>query len=206
MNNEYYILEDEEQLGPFSFDELITKDIDIHTSILAPKATEWQYASELPELYEYFEAKDIYFPTLDNLASAGSRTLAFLIDYILLSIIVEVICLQLGWVKLPTEGKFVWPDNDTMFKMQLVFYAIYISYNVLFELTGWKATIGKKICGLRVIDVNGEKITILQSLGRNVGAILSIALTMVPFLSIFGSEYKQEWYDNLAKTYMIKIK
>jgi uncharacterized RDD family membrane protein YckC len=205
MNNEYYLLEDEEQLGPFSFDELITKDIDIHTSILAPKANEWQYASELPELYEYFEAKDIYFPTLDNLASPGWRTVAFLVDYLLLSIIVEVIALQLDWVKLPTTGKFILPEQDIMFKMQLVFYLVYLTYNMLFELTGWKATIGKKICGLRVIDVNGEKITILQSLGRNVGAILSIALTMFPFLSIFGSEYKQQWYDNLAKTYMIKI-
>ena len=206
MNNEYYILEDEEQLGPFSFDELLKRDIDIHTSILAPKATEWQYASEIPELYEYFEAKDIYFPTLDNLATAGQRTLAFIIDYLLLSIIVELIALQAGWVTLPTTGKFVLPEADIMLKMQLVFYVVYLSYNVLFELTGWKATIGKKICGLRVIDVNGEKISILQSLGRNVGAILSIALTMAPFLSIFGSEYKQEWYDNLAKTYMIKIK
>ena len=206
MNDEYYILEGEEQVGPFSFDELITRDIDIHTSILAPGANKWQYASELPELYEYFEAKDIYFPTLDNLASAGWRTLAFIVDYLLLSVIVEVIALQLGWVKLPTTGKFVLPEQDIMFKMQLVFYAVYLTYNVLFELTGWKATIGKKICGLRVIDVNGEKISILQSLGRNVGAILSIALTMVPFLSIFGSEYKQQWYDNLAKTYMIKIR
>jgi uncharacterized RDD family membrane protein YckC len=206
MNNEYYILEGEEQLGPFSFDELLKRDIDIHTSILAPKASEWQYASELPELYEYFEAKDIYFPTLDNLASPGWRTLAFIVDYLLLSVIVEVIALQLGWVTLPTTGEFVLPEPDIMLKMQLVFYAVYLTYNVLFELTGWKATIGKKIFGLRVIDVNGEKISILQSLGRNFGAILSIALTMIPFLSIFGSEYKQQWYDNLAKTYMIKIR
>ncbi len=206
MNDVYYIQQGEEKIGPFTFEELIKKDIDIHTSILAPKASEWQYASEIPELYEYFEAKDIYFPTLDNLASPGWRTLAFIIDYLLLSVIVEVIALQLGWVTLPTNGKFVWPDNDTMFKMQALFYGIYLIYNTLFELTGWKATIGKKICGLRVIDVNGEKITLLQSLGRNVGAILSIALTMAPFLSILGSEYKQQWYDNLAKTYMIRIR
>lgn len=206
MNDEYYIQQGEEKIGPFTFEELINNDIDIHTSILAPGQSKWQYASELTELYEYFEAKDIYFPTMDNLATAGQRTLAFIIDYLLLSIIVEIIALQLGWVTLPTNGKFVWPDNDTMFKMQALFYGVYIAYNVLFEMTGWKGTIGKKIFGLRVIDVNGEKIGILQSLGRNVGAVLSIALTMIPFLSIFGSEYKQEWYDNLAKTYMIKIR
>ncbi len=206
MNDEYYIQQGEEKTGPFTFEELITRDIDIHTSILAPGESKWQYASELPELYEYFETKDIYFPTLDNLATAGQRTLAFIIDYLLLSIVMEVIAFQLGWVTWPSGGKFAWPDNDTMFKMQALFYGIYIIYNVLFEQIGWKATIGKKILGLRVIDVNGEKISILQSLGRNVGAILSIALTMIPFLSIFGSEYKQEWYDNLAKTYMIKIR
>jgi hypothetical protein len=82
MNNEYYILEDEEQLGPFSFDELIKRDIDIHTSILAPKASEWQYASELPELYAYFEAKDIYFPRwIIWQAPAGVRWLFWLIIF-----------------------------------------------------------------------------------------------------------------------------
>jgi uncharacterized RDD family membrane protein YckC len=206
MNDEYYIQQGEEKIGPFTFEELLKNDIDIHTSILAPGQSKWQYASELTELYEYFESKDIYFPTMDNLASPGWRTVAFLADYLLLSIIMELIALWLGWVALPVDGKFVWPDNDTMFKMQALFYAMYLVYNVFFEMTGWKATIGKKICGLRVIDVNGEKISLLQSVGRNIGAILSIALTMIPFLSIYGSEYKQEWYDNLAKTYMIKIR
>jgi len=203
MNNEYYILEDEEQLGPFTFNELIERDIDIYTQVLSP-TNEWQYASELPEFNEYFEAKGIYFPTQDNLAGAGWRTLAFIVDYIILVIIVEIIAVQGGWVSLPTTTKFTMPPPNAVMTLQLMFYGVYLVYHTLFEITGWKGSIGKKLCGLKVVDLNGQKMGFLQAAGRNLGSILSLIL-LVPYLSILLSEYKQEWYDNLAKAYIIKV-
>ncbi len=204
MNNEYYTLEDGIQSGPYSFDELVARDIDIHTQILTP-TNEWVYASELPELYDYFETKGIYFPTEDNLAGAGWRILAFFIDYIILFLIIEGTAVKLGFLTLPTitNGQFIMPPPDTVLLIQGVFYATYLVYNTLFELTGWKGSIGKKICGLRVVDANGQKIGFIRSAGRNLGSILSLVL-LVPYLSMLFSEYKQQWYDNLANAYIIK--
>jgi len=204
MNNEYYILENGVQSGPFTYEELVEKDIDIHTHVLTP-TNEWVYASEIPELYDYFETKGIYFPTQDNLASAGWRILAFIIDYILLVILIEVVAVASGLLVLPTitGGKFVMPPPDTVMLIQGVFYVVYLLYNTLFELTGWRGSIGKKICGLRVVDANGQKIGFIRSAGRNLGSILSLIL-LVPYLSMLFSEYKQQWYDNLANAYIIK--
>ncbi|MEO8887565.1 MAG: RDD family protein [Mucilaginibacter sp.] len=204
MNNQYYILENEIQSGPFTFDELVEKDIDIHTKVLTP-TNEWQYASELPEFYEYFESKGVYFPTQDNLATAGWRILAFFIDYILLVILIEVAAVESGMLVLPTvtSGRFVMPPSNTVMMIQAVFYVTYLIYNTLFELTGWQGSIGKKICGLRVVDANGQKIGFIRSAGRNLGSILSLVL-LVPYLSMLFSEYKQQWYDNLANAYIIK--
>jgi uncharacterized RDD family membrane protein YckC len=205
MNNEYYILENGVQSGPFTYDELIEKDIDIHTQVLTP-TNEWVYASEIPEFYDYFETKGIYFPTEDNLATAGWRTLAFIIDYLPLAILIELLAVKYGYLKLPAveQGHFVMPqpDGNTMI-MQCVLYLVYWVYNTLFELTPWQGSIGKKICGLRVVDANGQKIGFIRSAGRNLGSLLSLIL-WVPYLSMFFSEYKQQWYDNLANAYIIK--
>ena len=54
MNSDYYILEDGEQKGPFTFDELIEMEPDLHTRVLSPNADGWQDACDLPELYDYF--------------------------------------------------------------------------------------------------------------------------------------------------------
>lgn len=56
MNNGYYIAEEGGQRGPFTLDELMELEIDIHSRILSPEAEVWQDACDLPELYPYFEA------------------------------------------------------------------------------------------------------------------------------------------------------
>ena len=91
MSNGYYILEGEEQKGPFTFKELTEMDIDIYSRILSPEDDTWQNACDLTELYPYFEARGIYFPTGDNLASFGFRFLAYAIDYVILSILMNYI-------------------------------------------------------------------------------------------------------------------
>lgn len=202
MNDEYYILEDENKTGPFSFREVTERDIDIHTRILAPRANEWQYASELPEFNEYFEAKGIYFPTVDNLAGFGRRTLAFFIDYFAIYFLVEIIETQMGWVVLPTKYTIGAPVPTSMYILYLSFFVTFLLYNTIFEASNLKASIGKIICRLNVVDINGSRLTPVKALGRTFGILLSVTIWL-PFLSIFFSEHRQAWYDNLAKAYII---
>src|ERR1700760_1244751 len=95
MNDQYFILEDGEQTGPFSLDEVIEKEPDLHTRILSPTEDTWQDACDLPELYQYFIDLGVNFPTENNLASFWIRLGAFIIDVILLSFLLDLIIIIL---------------------------------------------------------------------------------------------------------------
>lgn len=180
-------------------------DITIHTEIITGDSDTPQYASELPEFNAYFEAQGIHFPTLDNLASFGSRLLAFIIDYFPLSILTETIEVRMGWVKLPTQFTFGQSVPVDMVILNLTILAVFFVYKTVFEATGMKSTIGKRAMSLIVVDIDGRGLSFGRSLLRNLGVVLSVTI-WIPFLSIFFSEHRQTWYDNLAKTYVISTK
>jgi hypothetical protein len=73
MDDQYYVLEDGEQTGPFTLEELIDAAPDIHTRVLSPEENAWRDACDLPELYEYFLELGLHFPTESNLASFWIR-------------------------------------------------------------------------------------------------------------------------------------
>jgi uncharacterized RDD family membrane protein YckC len=206
MNNQYYILENEEQAGPFTYNELIERGIDIHTEVLNAK-NEWEYVSELPEFFDYFQAQGIYLPTEDNIDNIGWRVLAFVIDYLIVVLVTVSISLNYNWITLPAPGATTMPMPQTpfIFYIEATLCITYLLYHTLLEQTSWKGSIGKKICGLRVVDANGQKLSLLKSAGRNLGAIVSINLYGIPFLGVFISEHKQPFYDKLTGAYMIKV-
>jgi uncharacterized RDD family membrane protein YckC len=209
MDDEYYVLEDGEKTGPFTFNELIDREINVDTPVLIPSVDTWQNASYLPEFNDYFEAKGFYFPTEDNLATVGWRILAFIIDYIFVSAIAITIALQAGWVVLPTSAKLnplnnIIPERS-MLIIEVSFSVMFLIYHTLFEVSGMRGGIGKKICGLKVVDEDGRGLTLIKALSRNFGVLLSFMVYGLPFFTLFFSEHKQTWYERLVKTYMIRI-
>lgn len=205
MNDEYYILEGEEKKGPYTYNELINMDITIHTEIITGVSDTPQYASELPEFNDYFEAQGIIFPTLDNLATYGNRLLAFLIDYFPLSILVETIEIRTGLVKLPAQFTLGQTIPADMLILNISILAAFFVYKTILEATSLKSTLGKRAMKLMVVDIDGKGLSFGKSLLRNLGVVLSVTIWL-PFLSIFFSEHRQTWYDNLAKTYVISNK
>jgi len=212
MSNDYYILEDGEQTGPFTFDELIDMGPDIHTRILSSNEQRWQDACDLPELYPYFEAQGIYLPTGDNLASFWWRLLAFAIDYL-------IICFVLGFIlalvapgmvasKMQSYNEMLkmsrsLPYSD-MLKLQLILYFAIIVNDLIGELSPMKGSPGKKVCGMVVVDIDGTGLTMGKALLRSIGKIISLSFYGLGFLSIFFSEHNQAMHDYLAKTYVVK--
>ncbi len=200
MLEAYYILENGEKNGPFTFNELIEKRVDVHTRILSPNDNSWEEACNLPELYGYFESQHIYFPTAANLATFGWRLLAYLIDCIIL-VLVMVITFNIFAANGTTFNK----DNyNDLVKIQLVYFIILIIYNAVCESSNLMGSLGKKACKLVVVDVDGRKISFINALMRSVGKAISIFLLYTGFFSILFSEYKQALHDFLAKTYVIK--
>jgi uncharacterized RDD family membrane protein YckC len=210
MNNDYFILEKDEQKGPFTFNELVEMEIDLHTRVLSPLADGWQDACDLPEFFEYFGSMGIVFPTEDNLASFWWRLLAFFIDLLLVSFLLSFFIMVFD----PALIKVL--DPSLMFdkvkflaerqKISYITFGLFFIYNALFEASGLKGTIGKKLCRLVVVDGDGVGPTFLMAVSRNLGkAVTMYFLFGIGFLSIFWSEYRQAMHDYLAKTYVVKV-
>jgi uncharacterized RDD family membrane protein YckC len=208
MNKDYFILEDGEQKGPFTFDELTDRGMGIHERVLSSQAEGWQDACDLPEFYPYFENCGIYLPTGDNLASFGWRLLAFVVDYFILSFLLTLIL-----ILLPSFGiKFQIRSYNDLLKLsgnekltlQIIVYLSLIIYNSACEASPMKGSIGKRICKLVVVDIDGQGLSYLNALLRSAGKVVSLFFYGLGFISILFTEHRQALHDFLAKTYVVK--
>ena len=68
MINNYYLMDNGQQIGPYAHQELMDMGISGDALILSPLAADWQQASDLPEFTAYFEELGIFYPTAFNLA------------------------------------------------------------------------------------------------------------------------------------------
>lgn len=209
MNEGYFLLnEDDEQTGPYSFNELVNAGLDLHSRILSPKSEFWEDACDLPEFYSYFASVGIYLPTGDNLASFGWRLLAYGVDFIILNFLTSfmfTILASYGIVfKLQTYQDLLKMPVSNMLLLQLITSGTLIVYNAVCEASPMEGSIGKRVCGLVVVDVDGVGQSFLNALLRSMGKAVSILLFCTGFISIFFTEHKQAVHDMLAKTYVVK--
>lgn len=215
MGEEYYILENGEKKGPFTFKELINEGIDLDTQILAPTSTEWQSASYLPQFADYFISQGYLFPTEDNLAAPGYRTLAFFIDYMVLSIVAGMIMLQTGLLKNLNTTEKLTPESlvaglgtRTILLIELAFVIIFLIYNVIFETSGMRGSLGKRICGLKVVDADGDGLSLVKAILRNIGAVTVYAFfpfgALIIIISFFVGKHRQTWYERYTASFVIK--
>ena len=201
MDNGYYILNNGEQEGPFTFEELTAFELDVHTRVQSPLTGVWEDACDIPELYGYFISIGINFPTEDNLATFWWRLLAYVIDLLMLSFIAAIIIQVLAVNKIVVDLT----NYNDLLKIDLVLYIVLIVYNTICESTRMKGTLGKKLCGLVVVDVDGVKLTFFNALLRNLGKAVSLYFFGLGFISIFFSEHRQAMHDYFAKTYVVKV-
>jgi uncharacterized RDD family membrane protein YckC len=76
-----------------------------------------------------------------------------------------------------------------------------------FVLTWWLVggTLGQRLLGLRVVDATtGGRISVLQSIGRFLGYLLSFWVLCLGLIWAGPDTYKQGWHDKLAHTYVLR--
>lgn len=77
-------------------------------------------------------------------------------------------------------------------------------YEAFMESSSYQATIGKMICGLRVTDLNGNRISFERATGRYFAKFLSVMFLGFGFLMAGFTERKQGLHDLLAGTLVRK--
>lgn len=77
-------------------------------------------------------------------------------------------------------------------------------YEALMESSSYQATLGKMIFGMKVTDLNGNRISFAQATGRHFAKILSGLLLCIGFIMVGFTERKQGLHDILAGTLVQK--
>jgi uncharacterized RDD family membrane protein YckC len=68
----------------------------------------------------------------------------------------------------------------------------------------WQATIGKKVLGLAVTDLKGNRISFWRGLGRFIVMTFLSSIFMVGYIIAAFTEKKQSLHDLIAGTYVIR--
>jgi len=77
-------------------------------------------------------------------------------------------------------------------------------YFGLLESSSWQATVGKKVLGLKVTDMDGNRISFGRATGRYFAQILSGMICFIGFIMVAFTEKKQGLHDIVAGTLVVK--
>jgi uncharacterized RDD family membrane protein YckC len=77
-------------------------------------------------------------------------------------------------------------------------------YFALMESSPWQATLGKKIFGLYVTDLNGQRLTLSRATGRTLAKYLSTMTAGIGYLLCGFTSRKQALHDMVAKCLVLR--
>ncbi|HLL15482.1 MAG TPA: RDD family protein [Pyrinomonadaceae bacterium] len=139
-----------------------------------------------------------------NYATFGQRFLAYLIDGILMGMVFLPMGFILGAV-LAVAGL----ENDEALTAAASLVVNILSiiatwlYSAILESSVWQATLGKKVFGIRVTDLSGNRIGFGTATGRHFGKYLSSIICSIGFIMAAFTEKKQGLHDMLASTLVV---
>jgi len=81
---------------------------------------------------------------------------------------------------------------------------IWYIYNAGLTSSNLQATLGKKILGLKVVGLDGEKISFGRASGRCLATILSGFILGIGYLMVAFTDKKRGLHDMIAGTYVVK--
>lgn len=149
------------------------------------------------------------------------RFLAYIIDDILLSFVNFILMIPLWAIlgfsifSLSTwqdfemyEDELAWTLLGPLFA--LVFFSSALSivvtwlYFALMESSKTQATLGKMALGIKVTDMEGNRITFARATGRYFGKIISGMILMIGYIMAGLTEKKQALHDIMASCLVVK--
>lgn len=135
------------------------------------------------------------------------RFVAFLVDSVLINIGESVLILILAGLELLLDGVgVVQSTKETI--LGIVGVPLYLSlpwlYYAYFESSPKMATIGKTVAGIKVVDLDGNRISFGRATARFWLKFLSALIISIGYIMAGFTERKQALHDIIAKTLVIK--
>jgi uncharacterized RDD family membrane protein YckC len=139
------------------------------------------------------------------------RFLAMLIDSVILQAAACLMGLGLGLLYGIALGSLGSQEiTKSMFELilNLVSFGVGVVSGWLYfacqESSEWQATVGKRVCGLKVTDAEGCRISFKKATGRYFGKILSGFTCAVGYIIAAFTEKRQALHDIIAGTLVMK--
>ena len=142
-------------------------------------------------------------------AGFWKRFLAFIIDNIILQAVMYTLMMLMGLANsLPQDNAAMSPEVLIRTLILLASFSvggflITILYWAIFEASPLMATPGKLALGIKVVDMNGQRISFLKSLGRNLGKIITGLTLNIGYVMAGFTVRKQALHDKMANALVI---
>jgi len=130
------------------------------------------------------------------------RLFAFLIDFIIISIINYIVVVTMKLDIRVTSEAF---SPIILYTHPLAILVNWLYFAILESNPNYQATIGKSILRLKVVDIYGKKISFGKASGRFFAKILSGLILGIGFLMIAFTKNRQGLHDLAAGTF-VKVK
>lgn len=184
--------------GPFLFSELKDLAITPNTFVRKPGMDDFKEAHDLPELRTLFGFTE-QKTAPQYYASFDLRLLASVIDHFIIFTIYSVLVL-LSFIFI--EGK---DQRILVFLVPLALvFIVKLIYGAIAEASNAKATIGKRIVGIKVTDLSGTKLSLGNSLLRNFSKFFSVLPLFFGYFYSFLNKKNQCFHDLIANTLVVK--
>ncbi len=131
------------------------------------------------------------------------RLAAFVIDYIVVLIAVMVLAFAYGFIHAMAVDGDVSEDTIRVVSTVLSVLVVWL-YWAIMESSPEQATLGKMALGLKVTDMEGNRISFIKATARHFGKILSSLLLMFGYIMIAFTEKKQGLHDLLPGCLVVK--
>ena len=199
MAQTYILVIEGKPEGPFSIEELKDFHIKPGDFVKTPEMDDYKEAQEIAELRELlgFTKPALlmqYFGSFDQ------RLLASVLDwfillgvFIIIAFIVVILFIQ---------------DKETRMIASFTILGIIpfakIIYHIIMESSAKQATYGKQMLKIKVVDMQGNRISTGKAISRNLCKIFSVATFFIGYLFAFFNKKQQCLHDMMAGTLIIK--
>lgn len=129
-------------------------------------------------------------------ASFGRRFLAWLIDTVIMVTALYALATFTADLNPVTQEL----EPNSLFALCAI--AFFFAYYVYAESSPWQGTLGKKILGIKVTDLRGNRVSFMRSLGRNLSVVFS-RIFYIGYIMAAFTKNKQGLHDMLAGTLVL---
>ncbi len=198
-SNTYILVINGKPEGPFTIDELRERKIKPTDFVKTEAMDDYKEAHEIAELRELFGFRKAAL-LIQYYGSFDQRLTASAIDLLLVS---AVCAITIFVAELLIKSQLI-RVLMTVAGFMIIIPLANLIYHIIMECGAKQGTYGKQLMKIRVCDMEGNRLTLAHSAGRNLAKIFSMLTLCIGYLYIFFNKKQQGLHDIIAGTLVVK--